>query len=92
MIDELQEIRKSNGNNTYISNTDFNDIDLSDTDTSFIPSGNKPKKSGIDVDKYMNERKEYREIISDNIEFDILCERYPAQQINEIVEIMLEAV
>ena len=78
---------KADPNNTYINNTDFNDAD-----TSFIPSGDKPKKSGIDVDKYMKERNKYREIISENIEFDILSQRYPSKQINEIVEIMLEAV
>ena len=77
----------SDPNNTNIINTDFND-----TDISFIRSGGKQKKGGIDVEKYMNERKEYRELISNNIDFDILKERYPEQQLNEIIDIMIEAV
>lgn len=87
MIAELQEVRKSNANNTNINNTNYND-----TDTSFIHSGGKPKKSSFDTEKYLKERTEYRKIIADNIEFDILSHRYSPQQLNEIVEIMTEAV
>lgn len=87
MIAEHQEVRKSNANNTNINNTEFNN-----TDTSFIHSGGKPKKGGFDTEKYLKERTEYRKIIADNIEFDILSQSYPAQQLNEIIEIITEAV
>lgn len=34
----------------------------------------------------------YRELIMDNLEYDIMCERYSKDRIDEIVELMLETV
>lgn len=79
------ELRKSQTNNTDINKTDYND-----TDTSFIPSRHPPRQNNLA--DYVNERKNYRQMIADNIEFDILKQRFPEAQLNEIVEIMTEAV
>ena len=35
---------------------------------------------------------EAREIVQENIEYDILCERYPAERLDEIVDIASEAL
>ena len=42
----------------------------------------------------MDEREQYRELIRDNLEIDILSQdrRYDLDRVNEIVEIMLDAV
>lgn len=34
----------------------------------------------------------YREIIHDNIEYEILCQQYPREEIDEIVEFVLDIV
>ena len=36
--------------------------------------------------------KAYREIICDNIEYEVLCCQYPQKRVNEIVELMLEVI
>ena len=79
------DLRKSQTNNTDINKTDY-----SDTDTSFLHSRHPPRQNALA--DYMNERKNYRQMIADNIEFDILKQRFPEAQLNEIVEIMTEAV
>lgn len=79
------ELLKSQTNNTDINNTDFND-----TDTSFIPSRNTNRHKSV-VD-YLNERRSYRQMIASNIAFDIMKQRFSETQLNEIIEIMTEAV
>lgn len=44
-----------------------------------------------DVDK-MDERYAYRQIICDNIEYDILCQSYKPESVEELVELMLDAI
>ena len=34
----------------------------------------------------------YRELIKSNIEYDIMCERYDAERVSEVVELMLDVV
>lgn len=79
------ELPKSQTNNTNINNTNFND-----TATSFIPSLNTNRNKSIA--DYMKERKIYRQMITENISFDILKQRFSEAQLNEIIEIMTEAV
>lgn len=41
---------------------------------------------------WMDEANAYRDLIMTNIEYDILCERYGEERMDEVVELMLEAV
>jgi hypothetical protein len=76
---EPQEVPKS-----YRNNTDNNNTDFSDTESNQIQSDNSERKMGaIDA---------YREIIHDNIEYEILCQAYQKESVDEIVELMLEVV
>ena len=51
---------------------------------------NREKKEN-EIDK-MDETAVYREIIKENIEYEILCQRYQANRVDEIVELMLDVV
>jgi Replication initiator protein A (RepA) N-terminus. len=74
-----QEVLKSN-----CSYTDITDTDISDTESNHIQSRTNVKK--IDAIGA------YKEIICDNIEYDVLCQRYEKESVDEIVELMLEVV
>ena len=76
---KLQEVSKTNCNNTEYNNTES--------------SKTEPYLSikEQDVDK-MRERSAYRQIIHDNIEYDILCQSYRADSVEELVELMLDAI
>lgn len=41
---------------------------------------------------WMDEANAYRDLIMTNIEYDILCERHGEERMDEVVELMLEAV
>lgn len=86
----LLENRGQDFGKAEANNTDNNKTDYSDTDTSFLHSRHPPRQSALS--DYMNERKNYKKMIADNIEFDILKQCFPEAQLNEIVEIMTEAV
>jgi len=91
---KLQEVRKSNPNKTNINNTDFNNIDYSDTDLIYPSISNemeKCKSPPFLIDK-IEERKIYRQLILKNIEYDISKTRYNEEMLNEIVDIMTDAV
>lgn len=77
----LQEVPKSNRNNT-----DFNDLDFSDTESNQILSGDQPKAAK------MNAIDAYREVIHDNIEYSILVTQFQKNDVDEIVELMLEVI
>ena len=68
-------------------------IKLKNTDSFPFPSPRerKAKKSGL---KGMDAVDVYRDIIKDNIDYDILMERYPLNkpQVNELLDIMVETV
>ena len=69
------ESRKSRG-----SNTDSNNTDLSETETYPFPPGQVGGHGQPPVDKMgrdMDERKQYRAILEDNLEYDILLENNP---------------
>ena len=78
---KLQEVSKTNCNNT-----EYNDNESSKTES--YPSIHHDRK---DVDK-MDERYAYRQIICDNIEYDILCQSYKPESVEELVELMLDAI
>lgn len=55
------------------------------------------RTDGSNTDKSTDKRdktrvREYREMIKDNIEYDLLVERYGADKLDAIVELMLEAI
>ena len=52
------------------------------------PIYNEPETIPMDVMGY----EEAREIVKENIEYDILCERYPRERLDEIVDIASEAL
>ena len=76
---KLQEVSKTNCNNTEYNNTES--------------SKTEPYLSiqEQDVDK-IRERSVYRQIIHENIEYDILCQSYRADSVEELVELMLDAI
>ena len=78
---KLQEVSKANCNNT-----EYNDNESSKTES--YPSIHHDRK---DVDK-MDERYAYRQIICENIEYEILCQSYKPESVEELVELMLDAI
>ena len=85
-----QELRKSQTNNTYLNNTDFSDTD---------PSIHQEKT--VDIVDNIPEKQEtcgldmmgsYRELIKDNISYDILlCDSpYEKERLDGFVELMTE--
>lgn len=73
------------------SNTDFSNTDYSDTDSLLFTSF----RSGQSREPNRNEeRQEYREIISENIGYEILREeyRYDQDTLDEILELMVDVV
>lgn len=86
------ESRKSRG-----SNTDSNYTDLSETETYPFPSGQVGGHGQPPVDKMgrdMDEREQYRAILEDNLEYDILLENNPYDRdtIAEIMELLLDTI
>lgn len=73
--------------NTDILNTEQRNKELSNTDS--FSSG---KRKGRETSAH--EMDSYRELISRNVEFDLLCQEYPYQQeqLQEILEILTETV
>ena len=81
---ETQEFPKSKGSNTEKNNTDFND-----TESFPFPSfrdGQKRESKGNDAER----RAQYRELIMENISYDVLLVDLPYDK--EIVEEILELI
>lgn len=74
----IPDSRKSNGNNTDITNTEYNDTDLF---------------SSAD-EKRSEERQAYREYFRESLSIDIMKDRYPYDReiIDEILELILDVV
>ncbi len=70
---------KSDSNNTDINNTDLNKTDRSSS-------------SRISFAALEREREEYRDIIHENIEYDILIQQYAAEKIDSFVNIMVDVL
>lgn len=103
-ITESADFGKSKCNNTNISNTDINNTEKNNTDfseTHIISHHIKEeitspsftsKDIKADAIRWIRERKQYEEIIKDNIEYDIMLERFEKNWLDEIVEIMVDVV
>lgn len=81
-------------------NKDKRKKDILNTDVStthsfpFIPVSQENRNSRRFEKKRneMNEINKYRDLIKSNIEYDIMCSRYDANTINELVDLMTETV
>lgn len=89
---------KTETSNTDTSNPDFNDNNIIKTEYQSIhpsppclPSAHRSRDGPRAMDR-MDEMESYREMIMENIEYDILVERYGHERLDETVEIMLETV
>ena len=74
------EVWKSYSNNTYINNTNI--------------SNTNPILSEEDTDKDMDERESYRKVLYENLELEILYERYPhdRETLDAILELILDVI
>ena len=83
--------------NTNISNTEQSKTDLSSIHPS-IPSGHSRQSSRPRAERQpgrmdmMDEMEAYREIIHENIEYEIHVEHYGSERIDELVQLMLDAI
>ena len=93
---EVQELPKSKGSNTDLNNTDLNNTDLNNTDYSNTDSllftsfrGGQSRETNRS-----EERQAYREVISENIGYEVLREeyRYDQDTLDEILELMVDVV
>lgn len=86
-----QEVDDTGTNENKINNNKYNNTEFSDT----YPITSYPQKvktSNTDVMDVMREREEYKELISENIEYDFLVKNYSKEAADGILEIMLDAV
>ena len=83
--------------NKEVLNTKKSITDLSNTDSIPFPSPREregePERNGTEA-KSNSAFEIYREIIRENLEYDIMAERYPydRERIDEIIDLMLETV
>lgn len=84
-----------------ISEDPHSDTPMSDNRTQYITKQESKKEKSTDSENIYpsisskNQREEmemYREWILDGIEYDVLCQRYPKERLDEIVELMLETL
>lgn len=83
-----QELRKSQGSNTDLNNIDFNDTD------SINPIPQTPPTIVDNSTERLEEMRDYRELIMENIEYEYLLTQHPhdRQTIDGIVDLMTETV
>ena len=89
------DFRKSEPNKNYKSNTDFNKNNQSDTDYPIqsYPAGISYPASQTGLDgNGLDERNAYRDLIMENIEYECLCGQYGKERLDELVELMVDAV
>ena len=93
---ELQEVPKSYSNNTNINNNNYNNTDFNNTILSYPISDEELSDDGsdepLDAIGWMRERKTYENLIKDNIDYDIMIEKFEKAWIDEIVELMVDVV
>ncbi|MBO4898608.1 MAG: replication initiator protein A [Clostridia bacterium] len=93
---EIQDFRKSKSNNTDNSYTEYNNTESINHIISY--PNNKEEYDAAEADTvidtigWINERTKYKKIIKANIEYDILCERYEKEWLDEIVALMVDVV
>jgi len=79
--------------NTDLSNIQKLNMDISSTDQSIYPSNNGRRYNGRgNDDGRMGAIDVYREMIHDNLDYEILCERYGRERMDEIVSLILDTV
>src|SRR5574344_1121289 len=83
---EVQEFPKSKGSNTDLNNTDFSDTDS-------FPFTSFRENHGRETNR-SEARREYREFICENIDYEILCGEYPYDKdtLEEILELIVDTV
>lgn len=74
--------------NTNRKNKEKLNTDLSSIYQSIYPTATPPDR----MDRIDNAINAYENLIKENIEYDILCERYGRERMDEVVELMLETV
>ena len=84
-----QEYPNSLPNDNNINNNKKNNTDFSETP---ILSYQDEDEQKPDAMRWMRERKTYETLIKDNIEYDIMVERYRKEWLDEIVEIMVDVI
>ena len=84
-----QEYPNSLPNDNNINNNKKNNTDFSET---HIISYQDEKEQMSDAMRWMRERQTYEALIKNNIEYDIMLERYRKEWLDEIVEIMVDVV
>ena len=93
---ELQEVPKSYSNNTNINNNNYNNTDFNNTILSYPISDEELCDDGpdepLDAIGWMRERTTYDNLIKDNIDYDIMIEKFEKAWIDEIVELMVDVV
>ena len=96
MNTEIQEVPKSYSNNTNNNYTDNNENDYNKTIPSYpIVEERKiscSSTSPIDAIGWIEERKAYKKIIMENIEYDILIHKFQKEWLDEIVNLMVDVV
>ena len=84
-----QDFPNSHSNDNNINNNKINNTDFSETPILSYQDEDEQKPDAIG---WIRERKTYEQLIKDNIEYDILLERYRIEWLDEIVEIMVDVV
>ena len=96
MNSEIQEVPKSYSNNTNINNNNYNNTDFNNTILSYPISDEELCDDGsdepLDAIGWMRERTTYENLIKDNIDYDIMIEKFEKAWIDEIVELMVDVV
>ena len=96
MISEFQEVPKSNSNNTDNNKTNNSNTDCNKTIQSYpVVEASKiscPDNERIDAMGWMRERNTYKQVIRENIEYDILVEKLNKEWVDEIVSLMVDVV
>lgn len=89
-----REVQEQQKKVALISKTDFSDIDFSKTDTNHIKS-NQIRDDDVIRKDVISTVRAYEELIGENIEYDLLLERYPYDRellegiFNLMIEVML---
>ena len=89
-----QDFRKSEGNKNELSNTDLNHIENNQTEYPSYPINltAEPEETSPAHDDGMDRIDVYRVFLMENIEYDILTERWGTERMDEVVELMLDTV
>lgn len=88
----LQEVCKTDRNNTDYNKTDYSNTDSNETDLSISSDQSIPGHGqGCDPDE-IETYHAYQDLIRENIDYEILCGRYSAEDVDGIVALMADTV